>query len=139
MRTEEVVKLLRKIVERGYIPIDELSSDELEIIKQLEKEGVVKKCYTISPEYIQDVVKLCKPRVITVRHGGNRNILLKIIKILIPTGFTILPMYLAIESILLGPDYLGVAIFFILISAACLYAGSIVSRKIIERLRLLKL
>ncbi len=137
MSVEKAVKLLRKILEKGQISVEELSEEELQILQQLEREGVVKKCYTISPEYINDIVKICKPRVIVLRESKGRKLIRNMLKIAIPLAISALPIYLAIYSAVIG--YTSVFIFFMIVSALCMYGGLLLSKKIIEKIKLIKL
>ncbi|NPA70345.1 MAG: hypothetical protein GXO26_05990 [Crenarchaeota archaeon] len=133
---EKALQLLRKIAERGYIMERELKKDELEIVEILLREGVLERCYTIAPEYRSDIVRLCRPRVLTIR---NRELSLreKVVKLGIPISLTAIPFYLFIKSILLG--YLSVALFFLAISGLCIYGGLLISRRLVERFRMIRI
>jgi len=133
--SERALKLLKKVAEKGYISERELSEEEREIVKVLLQEGVLERCYTIAPEYRSDIVRLCKPRVVTVRHGESR---LKnmFVKVSIPVLLGALPFYLFLKSILLG--CLDVALFFLVVTGACTYGGILISRRLLERYRLIR-
>ncbi len=133
---EKAVQLLRRIAEKGYVMERELKEDERELVDILLREGVLERCYTIAPEYRADIVKLCRPRVITVRHADSRmkNLALRF---MIPVALSALPFYLFIKSLLLG--CMSVALFFLVISGACAYGGVLISRRFIEKYKFLRL
>ncbi len=132
---EKAIQLLRKIAERGYVMERELKEDEREIVDILLREGVLEKCYTIAPEYRSDIVKLCRPRVLTIRYRDT-SLRDKFVKIGIPLAISALPFYLFIKSIMLG--YLSVALFFLAISGLCVYGGLLISRRLAERFRMVR-
>ncbi|NPB00136.1 MAG: hypothetical protein GXO10_02060 [Crenarchaeota archaeon] len=133
---EKALQLLRKIAERGYVLERELKEDEREIVEILLREGVLERCYTIAPEYRSDIVRLCRPRVITIRHR-EIGIKERLIKLGVPLALGSLPLYLFLKSIVLG--YLDVALFFLAISGLCIYGGLLLSRRILERFRIVKI
>ncbi len=125
--SRDVLKLLRKVVERGYVLEEELSQEEREIARKLVEKGVLKIGYTVSPEYVEDIVQLCKPRVVSI---GRQRRLTRALQILLTIGAGSPLLYFGIYGLMLG--YVDVAAFFILMSALVMYGASYISKKIIK-------
>ncbi len=125
--SRDVLKLLRKVVERGYVLEEELSQEEREIARKLVEKGVLKIGYTVSPEYVEDIVQLCKPRVVSI---GRQRRLTRALQILLTIGTGSPLLYFGIYGLMLG--YVDVAAFFILMSALVMYGASYISKKVIK-------
>ncbi len=125
--SRDVLKLLRKVVERGYVLEEELSQEEREIARKLVEKGVLKIGYTVAPEYVEDIVQLCKPRVVSI---GRQRRLTRALQILLTIGTGSPLLYFGIYGLMLG--YVDVAAFFILMSALVMYGASYISKKVIK-------
>ncbi len=125
--SQSVLSLLRKIVERGFVLDEELSEAEREIVRKLVEKGVLKVSYTVSREYLSEIVELCKPKVVTV---SRKRRLTHILRALFVIGIGSPLMYFGAYGLALG--YVDVAAFFIALSLLVMYGASYLSKRLFK-------
>ncbi len=121
---QDVLKLLRKVAKEGFVRERELSHRERELARKLVEHGILEIGYAISPDYVQDIVKICKipASALPYRRVGKR-----IVRFLLPVVFAAFPAYIATVGLVLG--YPGVAALFYAIALGLAYGGYVLSLK----------
>ncbi len=125
---QEVVKVLRKIAQEGFVRERELDEKELQIIKQLVQYGVIEVGYTISPDYVDEIAKICKVPVISIPYRRTSR---KVLRYLVPLALAAFPAYIGTVGLMMG--YPMVALLFYAVAGALVYIGNLLSLKLIRR------
>ncbi len=115
--SEDVKRLLKKAVERGVLLERDLSDLERMIASRLYESGVLERAYLVSTEYLNDVIKFVRPRVV-VRRGARHAV--DAISYLIFALIMLVPTYITVLSLILGN--ITAFLFFALITAGIAYA-----------------
>jgi len=123
--SSSILRLLRRIAERGFILDEELSEEERELARKLVEKGVLKLGYTISREYLNDVIELCRPKVVML---SRQRKITRILKALFVFSLGAPLIYFGVYGLVVG--YVDVAAFFIALSALVMYGASHLSRRI---------
>jgi len=121
---QEVLKLLKKIAKQGFVRERDLDEKERELARKLAEHGILEVGYAISPDYVQDIVKICKVPALTLPYRRLRK---KVARIALPVAFAAFPAYIATVGLVIGCP--SVAALFYTIALGLAYGGYVLALK----------